>query len=257
MSAPDLATVLVKAKGDGRKILIPYVVAGMSDDWIAVIHAAFASGADAVEVGLPFSDPIIDGEVIQQASMQALERGTTAPGILAELAREDFAGPLVVMTYFNVIAHLGIERFCGLAAQAGVTGAIVADLSLEEVDDWAKSADESGIATVLLVAPSTPETRTWRIAERSRGFVYAVARMGVTGVRAELGGQLTEVVEKIKKTTDLPVCVGIGVSSAEQANAVAAVADGVIVGSALVQRLLDGEGVQGAATFIASLRAAI
>lgn len=257
MSAPDLAITLGKAKYEGRKILIAYLMAGMTDDWVEVIHAAFEAGADAVEVGLPFSDPIIDGEVIQRAALQSLERGTTAPAILAELSRHSFAGPIVVMTYFNVIAHLGVARFCGLASQAGVTGAIIADLSLEEIEDWASCADEAGIATVMLVAPSTPPERTAAIAARSAGFVYAVARMGVTGVRTELGDQMHEVVAKIKHASDLPICVGIGVSNPEQAKVVAAAADGVIVGSALVQRLLDGEGPQGAATFISSLRAAI
>ncbi len=257
MSAPDLATTLAAAKASGRKILIPYVMAGMTDDWIEVIHAAFAAGADAVEVGLPFSDPIIDGEVIQRAAIASLDRGTTAPSVLAQLAAEVFAGPIVVMTYFNVISHLGIERFCGLAKEAGVTGAIIADLSLEEIGPWANVGDAAGIATVMLVAPSTPVSRTKLIAERSRGFVYAVARMGVTGVRSELGGDMESVVGKIKEASTLPVCVGIGVSSPEQATSVAAVADGVIVGSALVQRLLDGQGPQGAAEFIASLRQAI
>ena len=257
MSAPDLATTLSAAKDSGRKILIPYLMAGKTDDWIEVIHAAFAAGADAVEVGLPFSDPIIDGEVIQRAAIVSLERGTTAPSVLAELAAQEFAGPIVVMTYFNVIAHLGIERFSGLAQDAGVSGAIIADLSLEEIGSWASAADSSGIATVMLVAPSTPTARTQLIADRSRGFVYAVARMGVTGVRSELGGDMDSVVSKIKETSSLPVCVGIGVSSPEQAKSVAEVADGVIVGSALVQRLLEGAGPQGAADFIASLRQAI
>lgn len=257
MSAPALGHCFAEAKRQGRKILIPYLMAGMTDDWIEVIHAAFASGADAVEIGLPFSDPIIDGEVIQRAAIQSLERGTTAPAALAELARETFAGPLIVMTYFNVIAHLGLERFCGLASEAGVSGAIVADVSLEESDAWAACADAAEIATVMLVAPSTPADRTAKIVARSRGFVYAIARMGVTGVRTDLGDGISDVVDKIAAVTDLPVCVGIGVSTPDQARSVSELADGVIVGSALVQRLLDGEGPQGASTFISSLRSAL
>ena len=177
--------------------------------------------------------------------------------MLAELTRREFAAPIVVMTYFNVIAHLGIERFAGMASDAGVSGAIVPDLSLEELGPWAEEADRREIDTVLLVAPSTPPARTEQLCLRSRGFVYAVARMGVTGERAEIGDEAGLVVAKIKQFEAPPVCVGIGVSTPEQAAKVAETADGVIVGSALVRRLLDGEGPEGAARFVESLRRSI
>jgi tryptophan synthase alpha chain len=257
MAAPDLSVALAAARQEGRKILVPYLMAGVDDEWLDVLDAVIAAGADAVEVGLPFSDPIIDGPVIQEAGSRSLERGTTAVSVLAELSRRDFAVPLVVMTYFNLIAHLGLERFAGLAASSGISGAIVPDLSLEELDDWERVAESSGIAPVLLVAPSTPPARAAAIAKRSRGFVYAVARMGVTGVRSELGPGIAEVVEKIRATPSAPILVGIGVSTPEQAKEVASVADGVIVGSALVRRLLDGAGPQGAGDFVGSLRAAL
>lgn len=253
----DLAATFSERHHDGRKLLVPYLMAGAQPDWIDTIEALALAGADAVEVGLPFSDPIIDGPTIQAAGLRSLEAGTTAESALSELARRNLDIPIVVMTYYNVIAHLGHERFAGLATSAGVSGTIVPDLSLEEIDDWAAVADRHGIATVLLVAPSTSPERTALICERSRGFVYAVARMGVTGERAELGDEAAVVVEKIHRHPSPPACVGIGVSTPEQARKVTQVADGVVVGSALVRRLAEGCGPEGAAAFVGELRAAI
>ena len=257
MGAPHLTQSLSEKVADGSTLLIAYLMAGSDDNWLDTVEAVIEAGADAVEIGLPFSDPIIDGAVIQAAGVKSLERGTTAIGALAQLARRDFSVPLVAMTYYNVIAHLGHERFAGAAVDAGISGAIVPDLSLEELGPWADVADSSGIDTVLLVAPSTPPERTALLCERSRGFVYAVARMGVTGEQSVLGNEAGEVVAKIREHRSPPVCVGIGVSTPDQAVQVASVADGVIVGSALVRRLLEGEGPEGAGRFIASLRQAI
>ena len=256
-STSDLASSFAQKRSEGRTLLVPYLMAGADDAWLDTIDAVIDAGADAVEVGLPFSDPIIDGPTIQAAGLASLERGTTGHGVLSALARREFGAPLVVMTYFNVVAHLGLERFAGLAQDAGVTGAIIPDLSLEELDPWARAADDASIATVLLVAPSTPAARTEELCARSRGFVYAVARMGVTGERADLGDEAALVVEKIRPFASPPICVGIGVSTPAQATTVAQSADGVIVGSALVRRLLDGEGPEGAARFVSSLREAI
>lgn len=254
--APDLAATLAERRKEHR-LLIPYLMAGADDGWLDTIEAVIEAGADAVEVGLPFSDPIIDGPTIEAAGIRSLERGTTAHGVLSELATRTWAAPLVVMTYYNVIAHLGHERFTGLAAEAGVSGTIIPDLSLEEIGPYAESADANGVATVMLVAPSTSPKRTASICARSRGFVYAVARMGVTGERSQIGGEADSVVSKISAVTDLPVCVGIGVSTPEQAAHVTSVADGVVVGSALVRRLSEGAGPEGAADFVGSLRRAI
>lgn len=256
MSAPSLSR-LAELRSDGRTILIPYVMAGVSEDWVDVIDAVIEAGADAVEVGLPFSDPVIDGPVIQAAATQALARGTTAASVLGELARRDFPVPLVAMTYYNVVHHLGLERFAGMAVEAGVGGTILADLSLEELGPWAEVADAQGLDTVMLVAPSTPPARTEAICTRARGFVYAVARMGVTGEQAELGAGAAEVVAKIRAFSSPPVCVGIGVSTPAHAAEVGRVADGVIVGSALVRRLLEGAGPEGAGAFVSGLRAAL
>ena len=253
----QLSSTFARQRAAGSTLLVPYLMAGADLAWLDTIEAVIEAGADAVEVGLPFSDPIIDGPTIQAAGLASLDRGTTAQGVLAELARREFAAPIVVMTYFNVIAHLGIERFAGMASDAGVSGAIVPDLSLEELGPWAEEADRREIDTVLLGAPSTPPARTEQLCLRSRGFVYAVARMGVTGDRAEIGDEAAMVVAKIKQFEAPPVCVGIGVSTPEQAAKVAETADGVIVGSALVRRLLDGEGPEGAARFVESLRRSI
>jgi tryptophan synthase alpha chain len=155
------------------------------------------------------------------------------------------------------VYRAGHKRLAHSLAGAGISGAIVPDLSLEELSPWAVEADDAVVATVLLVAPSSPEDRVERICARARGFVYAVARMGVTGEQSDIGHDAAAVVAKIRRHTDLPVCVGVGVSTPEQAAQVCEVADGVVVGSALVRRLLAGEGPEGAAKFVASLRAAI
>jgi tryptophan synthase alpha chain len=252
-----LEQALVAAKGAGRKLLIPYVTGGMDDEWLLTIEALAAAGADAIEVGIPFSDPMIDGSTIQEASLRALERNTTPDGILADLSRIDTGVPIVVMTYYNVIYRAGHARIAGLMAESGVTGAIIPDLPLEELGPWADAADAADVATVLLVAPSTPAERIATVCARSRGFVYAVGRMGVTGEQAVLADSARQVAGRVTSATDLPVCVGIGVSNPEQAVEVCAVADGVVVGSALVRRLLEGAGPEGAATFIGSIRRAL
>jgi tryptophan synthase alpha chain len=161
------------------------------------------------------------------------------------------------MTYYNLIYRAGHRRMASSLAEAGVSGVIIPDLPLEEVAPWAEAADAAGVATVLLVAPSTPPERIVRITERCRGFVYGVGRMGVTGEQAELAGSAREVAARITAVTDLPVCIGIGVSTPEQAVTVCQVADGAVVGSALVRRLLDGVGPDGAADFVSSLRRAL
>jgi tryptophan synthase alpha chain len=229
----------------------------MDDRWLLTVEALAGAGADAIEVGLPFSDPMIDGPTIQEASMRALERGTTPDGILADLSRIDVGVPIVVMTYYNLVFRAGHDRMAGLMAESGVAGAIVPDLPLEELDPWSEAAGAAGVDTVLLVAPSTPPERVRAVCERSRGFVYAVGRMGVTGEQAELAASARTVAGRIRGVTTLPVCVGIGVSTPEQAVEVCTVADGVVVGSALVRRLLEGSGPDGAADFVSSLRSAL
>jgi tryptophan synthase alpha chain len=249
--------ILRTRRAGGAKLLVPYVMAGMSDDWVEVLEAVAAAGADAIEVGLPFSDPMMDGPVIQAAAVAALERGTTVHGALDQLARADLGVPVAIMTYYNLVFRAGHRRFAAALAAAGVAGAILPDLPLEELEPWASAADAEGIETVLMVAPSTPPARVGAIATRSRGFLYAVARMGVTGERRALGEDVGAVVERARAETDLPICAGIGISTPGQAREVCEVADGAMVGSALVRRLLDGGGPEGAAEFVGQLREAL
>jgi tryptophan synthase alpha chain len=248
---------LRRARDGGRKLLIPYVTGGMTPEWIEVVHAAAAAGADAIEIGIPFSDPMIDGPTIQRASMIALEAGTTPAKIVGALRREDPGVPLVVMTYYNLVFRAGHRRFARSLADAGITGAIVPDLPFDEAGEWCDEADHAGVDTVLLVAPSTPDERAARICERSRGFVYGIGRMGVTGERPQPSATASDVARRLHRLTDLPVCIGIGVSNPAQAREICSDADGVVVGAALVRRLLEGGGPEGAARFVSELRAAI
>jgi len=248
----------LRARRDrGRKLLVPYVTGGMGPDWADAVLAVVDAGADAVEIGIPFSDPMIDGPVVQEASRRALERGVTPTAVLEVLSRIDLPVPLCVMTYYNIVFRAGLRRFARSLADAGVAGAIVPDLPLEEAGEWCHEADAAGVATVLLVAPSSPEERARAICARSRGFVYGVGTMGVTGERAALSSSAREVAEKVRRVSDRPVCIGIGVSTPDQAAEACVHADGVVVGSALVRRLLAGAGPEGAAAFVAELRAGI
>ncbi len=254
-AAPGTMEALLRARRQaGRKLLVPYVTGGMRPDWLQVVQAVVDAGADAVEVGIPFSDPVIDGPTVQAASVQALKRGTTPSSVLQALMEVEVDVPLCVMTYYNPVFRAGHRRFASSLAAAGVAGAIVPDLPLEEAGAWCAEADAAGVATVLLVAPSTSTERARRICERSRGFVYGVSRMGVTGEQGSLASSAREVTRRLRAVTDLPVCIGIGVSDAEQAAEVCAEADGVVIGSALVRRLLEGGGPEEAGEFVAGVR---
>ena len=241
----------------GRKLLVPYVTGGLHDDWVRVVEAVAAAGADAVEIGIPFSDPVMDGPVIQEASQQALAAGATPGSILADVARIDVDVPLVVMTYYNIVFRAGHRRFAQSLAEQGVSGAILPDLPLIELDGWGRAADEAGVETILLVAPSTPDGTLSEICSRSRGWVYGVAVMGVTGERTTLASTAAVLGRRLKAATDKPVLLGVGVGTPEQAAEATVDADGVIVGSALVRRLLEGVGPDGAADFVAALRAGL
>jgi len=172
-------------RADGHKLLVPYVTGGL-DGWEDAIRAAAANGADAIEVGIPFSDPVMDGPVIQAASQRALDAGATPVSVLDGIRRLDVGVPLAVMTYYNLCFHAGHERWAASLADAGVSGCILPDLPLEEVGPWAEAADTAGVETVLLAAPTAPDERLPRICARSRGFVYAVGLLGVTGERDRL-----------------------------------------------------------------------
>ncbi|HYZ99144.1 MAG TPA: tryptophan synthase subunit alpha [Acidimicrobiales bacterium] len=257
MATGVLEDRLRAGRNAGRKLLVPYVTGGLPG-WERVVEAVADAGADAIEVGIPFSDPVMDGPTIQAASERALAAGATPFGIVGGLGRLEVGGvPLVVMTYYNPVHRAGPRRFAAWLADAGVAGAIVPDLPLEEVGDWATAADDAGVETILLAAPTASDERLAGICARSRGWVYGVGLLGVTGERDELRRSALEIAARLKAVTDRPVLVGVGVSTPEQAAGVAAVADGVIVGSALVRRLLDGGGPEAAAAFVGELRAGL
>ena len=230
---------------------------GLGVQWLDIVRAMAAGGADAVEVGIPFSDPAMDGPVIQAASQSALDSGATPLGIISALKTADIGVPTAVMTYYNIVFRTGLDRFAQMLAGNGVGGAIVPDLPLEEMDDWAVAADAAGVETVLLASPVTPDDRLGRICERAKGYVYGVSVMGVTGERQQLAGSATTMAKRLKAATDKPVLIGFGVSTPEQAVDVCREADGVIIGTALVRRILDGQSPDEIGTAVAEVRAAL
>jgi tryptophan synthase alpha chain len=226
----------------------------MSSDWVDYVRAAAAAGADAVEIGIPFSDPIMDGPVIQQASTAALERGTTPASVLHDVAGLDVAVPIVAMTSYNIAFRAGHERYAHMLVEAGFSGTILPDLALEESADWLSASNAAGIETILLAAPTSPDARLTSIAAKSRGWVYGIGSLGVTGERATLASTASEIAARLKAITDRPVLVGIGISNAQQAREVVTVADGAIVGASLVRRILAGEGAAGVEAYVGELR---
>jgi len=241
----------------GCKLLVPYVTGGLGSGWLDVVRAIAAAGADAIEIGIPFSDPVMDGLTIQEASRRALDLGATPSGVISDAAQLEIGVPLVVMTYTNPVGHMGYRRFAAALRDAGIAAAILPDLPLDELDGWADAADAHDVETVLLAAPTTPDDRLVAICERSRGFVYGVSLMGVTGERTSLASQAREMGRRLKAVTDTPVLLGIGISNAEQAVEAAHYGDGVIIGSALMARLLNGGGPDAAHEFVSELRTAL
>ncbi len=250
-----LETEFREKRAAGRKLLVPYITGGLLG-WQDAVRAAAAGGADAIEIGIPFSDPVMDGPIIQKASQQALESGATPVSILHEARSLDVSIPLAVMTYYNTVHHAGHERFAAQLADAGIVAAIVPDLPLEESGPWCEAADAAGVETVMLAAPTAPDARLPLIAARSRGFVYSVGLLGVTGERDTLALTATALARRLQAITDVPVLVGVGVSNAQQAREVCAVADGVVMGASVVRRLLEG-GADAVGAFLSDVRHAI
>jgi tryptophan synthase alpha chain len=253
----ELERHLRAARDSGRKLLLPYMTGGLGDDWTEVVRAFAAAGADAIEVGIPFSDPVMDGLTIQEASRRALDLGATPAGVIGDAATLDIDVPLVVMTYTNPVGHMGYRRFAAALSDAGIAGAILPDLPLDELGGWAEAADAHSVETVLLAAPTTPDDRLVAICERSRGFVYGVSLLGVTGERTSLASQAGEMGRRLKAVTDTPVLLGVGISNAEQAVEASQFGDGVVIGSALVARLLQGGGPDAAHAFVSEVRHAL
>ncbi len=252
-----LESALRAKRESGGKILVPYVTGGLGDDWLETLHAVADAGADGIEIGIPFSDPVMDGPTIQEANDRALDQGATPQSILSAVRDSDIGVPLAVMTYYNIAFRAGDTRFASALADAGIAAAILPDMPLEETGPWAAAADAAGIETVLLAAPTAPDERLPLICERARGFVYGVGLLGVTGVRDELAESAMSIAARLKAVTDKPVLVGVGVGTPEQAVKVSAVADGVVVGSAIVRRMLDGAGPEGVAALVREFRRAL
>jgi tryptophan synthase alpha chain len=244
-------------RAGGRKLLVTYMTGGLGPDWVDYVQVMVENGADLVEIGLPFSDPVMDGPTIQAASLRALEAGANPPAILDAMARREQPVPLVAMTYYNLVFRAGHERFARMLADAGVRGAILPDLPLEESGPWETAAAAAGVATVLLAAPVTPDTRLVEVCRRSRGFVYGVNIMGVTGERASLSGAGGVLAKRLKGVTDKPVIMGFGISTPAQAVVAAADADGVVVASTLMRAVLDGASAGAVGGLVADFRAAL
>jgi tryptophan synthase alpha chain len=237
----ELERALRSRRDGGGRAFVPYVTGGLPGVDADLLRALEASGADAVEVGIPFSDPVMDGGVIQEASRLALEAGASVGGVLGTIKEAGLRIPVAVMTYFNPVYRRGIEAFLEEATAAGVRGAIVPDLPVDEADDWLGGAASADVDAVLLAAPGSSQGRLRSIATASSGFVYCVATYGVTGVRDELAGTAKELVEAIRPFTDIPLLVGVGIGTPDQAARACGFADGVIVGSALVRHLVAGD----------------
>ena len=255
-----IANAFARARDEKRAALVCYAMGG--DPSLAetekLLLALDAAGADVLELGVPFSDPIADGPVLQAAALRALHGGTTLRSLLAMAARlkGKLRAPIVLMGYANPFFRFGLEELAAAAAASGIAGAIVPDLPLEEAGPLRDALANRGLDLVLLCAPTTGEKRMARIAQASRGFVYAVSVTGVTGARADLPPELAAHLAKLRALSPVPIAVGFGIARPEQAAAMGKLADGVVVGSALVAAHHE-HGVAAAAELISSLRAAL
>ncbi|MFC7216661.1 tryptophan synthase subunit alpha [Streptomyces polyrhachis] len=240
---PLLDAALARTRTEDRAALVGYLPAGFPDveGGIDAICAMVEGGCDVVEVGLPHSDPVLDGPVIQTADDIALRGGLRIRDVVRTVGEVygRTGAPVLCMTYWNPVDRYGVERFAEDLAAVGGAGCILPDLPVEESGVWRAAAEKHGLATVFVVAPSSRDERLAKITAAGSGFVYAASLMGVTGTRVSVGAQAADLVARTRATTGLPVCVGLGVSNAAQAAEVAAFADGVIVGSAFVLRVLD------------------
>ena len=251
----QVSATFERHRADGRKLLVPYVMGGIPDRvGFAAVLEQIVGSADAVEIGLPFSDPLMDGPVIAAAGERAIARGV---GPLDVLDLVDSAPvPLIAMTYYNPIHAIGEDDFCKRASAAGISGLIVPDLPVEESRSLRERAADHDLEWIPLVAPTSSPERIEAIAATCTGFVYAVSTLGVTGVRDTLSERAATVVERCRAATDRPVLVGIGVSTPEQAVDACRSADGVVIGTAVVARVMD-EGAEAAASFLTEVRAAL
>jgi tryptophan synthase alpha chain len=261
---------LERARAAGRPSLVGYVTAGIRAGWLDLLAAVIEAGADAVEIGLPFSDPMLDGPVIQQASQAAIGRGATPAGILAELAgagpqlarlrAPGGAGPvpLIAMSYASHAYRRGVPEYCADLAAAGFSGTIIPDLPAAEADEYLAAAPAAGLDATLMVTPATPAGQITAIARASRGFLYVMSVMDTTGAAWDRDdGQRWALAARAAQDSPRPVLIGFGIDSPQRAAAAARHADGVIVASALMRRVLDGAGPAAIGRAVAELRAAV
>lgn len=251
-----LAEAFARAGAEERAALIGYLPAGFPtrDDSVRLMRAMVEAGVDIVEVGLPYSDPLMDGPVIQAAADQALRGGTTPADVISiagDVAQTGAA--TVVMSYWNPVERFGVDAFARELAAAGGCGVITPDLTPEESGAWAAATRENDIDRIYLVAPSSTDERLRTVSDACSGFVYAASTMGVTGARTSVSGAAETLVARVRRVTDLPVAVGLGVSTGEQAAEIAAYADGVIVGSAFIKLILEAPGIEEAEAAVAAL----
>lgn len=260
-SESRLARRLADRLGSGKRLLVPYLTAGFptADDTPELMTALAGAGADVIELGVPFSDPLADGPTIQGSSQLSLEGGGSLRATLDALRvfrARDPDTPVVVFTYLNPVFRHGVEAFLADAEDAGADGVLLTDLPLGEDPELEARLEASPLALVRLVAPTTPPDRARRIAGRAQGFLYYISRTGVTGARPGLRAELADEVRALQEAASVPVVVGFGISSAAQAAQVGTAADGVVVGSALIEVIREG-GAAAAESFIAGLRAAL
>lgn len=255
-----ISSAFAARRAEGRAALVPYVTAGhpSADATVEVLTALAEAGADVLELGIPFSDPLADGPTIQRSSFTSLKNGTTVRRVLDDLAgfRSRSDTPVVLFTYLNPIMRFGVEAFLREAVEAGANGLLLTDLPLGADPELEDAVVASPLDLIRLVAPTTPIERVPEIAHGGSGFLYYISRTGVTGARQELRAELEGEVAAIRGAVDLPVAVGFGISTPDQAASVGAVADGVVVGSALVRRLGE-EGIEAGIDFVRSLREAL
>jgi tryptophan synthase alpha chain len=243
MSTP-LDALFVKVRTENRAALIAYIPAGFpsQDGCKKIIKAFVDGGVDAIEIGFPYSDPVMDGPTIQAAADQSLAQGTGAAEVFDALQYATGLGvPSVVMTYWNPIEKYGVEKFAQSIADNGGSGVITPDLTIEESSEWRTAVEKIGINPIFVVAPSTTDSRLAQVTARCSGFVYVASLMGVTGTRTSVSSGAPDLVSRVRAVTDTPIAVGLGVSTREQAKGVAGYADGVIVGSAFINKIIDAK----------------
>jgi tryptophan synthase alpha chain len=235
-----------------KPALVAYVTCGDPDLTTTrdIVLAAIDSGADVIELGVPFSDPVADGPVIQRASERALKHGTSLAQVLtlaSEVRQHAQSTGLIIFSYLNPILRMGMEKFCKVARAAGLDGVLVTDLPVEESSEYLQAMQKYDLAPVFLAAPTSPDDRLKRIAQASRGFVYAVSRTGVTGARQQLAADAQKLVRRLRRVTKLPIALGFGISTREQFEEVGKFADAVVIGSAIVETIERNRGREAAA----------